>query len=164
MPDDNLDFDSLLFSAGCGRSVIAHCNRVRDLSCSYAEQVTFADKTNVEAGAALHDIGRGMTHSIHHAQVGADYCRRLGFPEEVARIVECHTGAGLTADECTLLGLLPIDCMPATIEEKIVANADNLVRGRHIISIWERLDRSYALPKKVRRRIWHLWLEMEQWC
>jgi uncharacterized protein len=164
MPDHQMNFESILFDAGCSRSVIAHCNCVRDLACRYAEQITLADTTSVEAGAALHDIGRGLTHSIRHAQAGADYCRWLGIPENVARIVECHTGAGLTADECTLLGLLPVDCMPVTLEEKIVANADNLVRGRHTISIWERLNRSYALPGKVRRRIWHLWLEMEQWC
>jgi hypothetical protein len=39
----------------------------------------------------------------------------------VARIIECHTGAGLTSDECTLLNLWPRDCIPRSIEERIVA-------------------------------------------
>ena len=53
----------------------------------------------------LHDIGRSRTHDIRHAQCGADLVREMGMGENLARIVECHTGAGLSADECTLLGL-----------------------------------------------------------
>ncbi len=109
----------------------------------------------------LHDIGRSKTHGIGHAQSGAEICRKLGLPEEVARIVECHTGAGLTADECSLLGLLPVDCIPQTLEEKIVTNADNLVGGRHEISIERDLMEAFALKRNVRRRIYRLWLEME---
>jgi uncharacterized protein len=76
-------------------------------------------------------------------------------------MVECHTGAGLTADECTLLGLLPIDCMPVTLEEKIVTNADNLAGGKRRISIEQDLMDSFSLPRKVRKRMYRLWLEME---
>ena len=75
----------------------------------------------------LHDIGRGVSHGISHAQAGAAWLYR-GF-SAVARIVERHIGAGLSADECTLLRLVPRDCVPATLEEKIVTNADNLVAG-----------------------------------
>jgi uncharacterized protein len=80
----------------------------------------------------------------------------------VARIVERHTGAGLTADECTLLRILPIDCIPASMEEKIVANADNLIRGGREISLLEQLDSHPYLNRKIRSRIYRLWLVTEQ--
>ena len=128
----------------------------------YVHEGSPADHDLVLAGSMLHDIGRSVTHSIGHAQAGAALCRTLGLPEPVARIVECHTGAGLTADECSLLGLVPIDCVPGTIEEKIVANADNLVGGHHEISIERNLSDAFALPGKSRRRMYRLWLEMQQ--
>jgi len=119
------------------------------------------DREVFTAGAMLHDIGRGTTHGLSHAQVGADHCRKLGLPEEIVRIVECHIGAGLTADECTLLRLLPRNCLPVTPEEKAVANADNLVVGTHVIGIDERLMRVQYLTQRVRKRHYRLWLEME---
>ena len=72
----------------------------------------------VREGAMLHDIGRGASHTILHAQRGADLLRAQGISEEVARIVECHTGAGLTADECTLLRVSPRDCIPQTTRKR----------------------------------------------
>jgi uncharacterized protein len=127
----------------------------------YVRKSSLADPGLVLAGSMLHDIGRSRTHSIGHAQAGAAICRELCQPEAVARIVECHTGAGLTADECTLLGLLPIDCVPETLEEKIVTNADNLAGGKRRISIEQDMMDAFALPRKVRRRMYRLWLEME---
>lgn len=155
-------FDGLLRTAGCTRKVITHCHRVRDLALSYCDHAGIADHDLVNAGALLHDIGRGNTHSLFHAQAGAAWCRSRGLPEPVARIVERHVGAGLTADECSLLGILPIDCVPVSIEEKIVANADNLIRGGQEISILEHLDSHPYLDRKTRSRIYRLWLVTEQ--
>ncbi|HVP95113.1 MAG TPA: HDIG domain-containing protein [Methanoregulaceae archaeon] len=154
-------YRDLLTAAGCGRKVIVHCTTVSAVAMRYVNPVSGADHDVVLAGSMLHDIGRSKTHGIGHAQAGAEICRNLGLPEEVARIVERHTGAGLTADECSLLGLLPIDCLPETLEEKIVANADNLVGGGHEISIEKDLMEAFALKRKIRRRIYRLWLEME---
>ena len=163
MPDPpGSSYEALLFSAGCSPVVIRHCKAVTSLADEYAKRSHVADLSLVHAGAMLHDIGRGKTHSIGHAQEGAQICRDLGLPEEVVLIVERHIGAGMTADECSLAGLLPIDCIPGSLEEKIVANADNLVRGTEPISIYNRLERSYFLSRKVRRRIFRLWIEMEQ--
>jgi uncharacterized protein len=155
-------FDDILWEAGCSRRVIAHGHTVREVALSYADSSGIADRDLINAGALLHDIGRGVTHSIQHAQAGADHCRELGLPEAVALVVERHTGAGLTADECTLLHLLPRSCVPETIEEKIVAGADNLVKGRNEITIAERLESARLLDRKVKRRIYRLWLETEQ--
>ncbi len=150
----------LLKKAGCSDRVIAHCAAVRDLAETYTNH-SFIDRDLVLEAAMLHDIGRGISHAIDHAQLGADLCREMGLSEDVARCVECHIGAGLTADECALHNLLPRDCMPHTIEEKIVAHADNLVKETKVISIWERMQISSHLPRTARRRIFRLAMEME---
>lgn len=154
------DCIGLLRRAGCSDGVIAHCRAVRDLALAYASD-PLVDRDLVETGAFLHDIGRGVTHDLRHAEAGGDICRASGLDEAVAAIVERHIGAGLTADECSLLGLIPRDCMPRTLEEKIVAHADNLVKGTRTIALEERLQHAIALPKKQRKRIRRLMQEME---
>jgi uncharacterized protein len=160
MPDRRDAWRELLERAGCSRGVVRHCDAVCDLALGFYVP-GIMDRENLLAGAMLHDIGRGTTHDLSHAQKGAAYCREQGIPEEIARIVECHLGAGLTADECTLLRLLPRDCIPRTPEEKAVANADNLVSGTRVIGIDERMMRASFLPRRIRRRLFRLWLEME---
>mgnify|MGYP001071607364 CR=1 FL=1 len=153
---------SFLHRAGCPDNVIAHCHVVHDLACHYAESRP-VDRELVSWGAALHDIGRSQTHSLAHAQIGANICREYGLPEEVARIVECHIGAGLTTEECEAEGLKAIECVPHTPEEKIVAHADNRVRGTTIISIEEYLETaSGRLPETILRRIAALAADVEQ--
>ena len=144
--------------------MILHCRAVRDCALEYAARNPDVNYSLVEAGAMLHDIGRSRTHSIHHAQEGADLLRSMGFSEEIARIVECHTGAGLTADECTLLGLSPRDCMPRTTEEKIVTHADNLIAGATRVTIDESIASAIHLPRKARKRMYRLAQEVELLC
>jgi uncharacterized protein len=156
--------EDLLRDAGCSRKVIAHCKAVRDCACEYAARCPDADYSLVETGAMLHDIGRGIDHSIRHAQAGADLLRSMGFPEPVVRIVECHLGAGLTADECVALGLDARDCMPKTIEEKIVTHADNLIAGSTRVTIEESLASAAHLPAEVRERMKRLSDEVEAHC
>jgi uncharacterized protein len=155
---------ALLREAGCSAKVIAHCQAVSDCAIEYARTEDLVDLSLVRTGAMLHDIGRGSTHSIAHGQEGADIIRSLGLPENVARIVECHTGAGMTADECTLLGLFPRDCMPHTIEEKIVTHADNRIAGVTRVSIDESIASAIHLPKKIRKRMYQLACEVELLC
>ncbi len=162
MHKDDSYYDAILNEAGCSGRVIAHCHAVRDLSLACAGRSGVLDLDLINAGALLHDIGRGITHSLHHAQAGAEYCRKAGMPPAVALIVERHTGAGLTSDECTLLRLLPIDCIPQTGEEKLVANADNLVKGHVEVSICGRLESALYLNRKIKYRIYRLWLFGEQ--
>jgi len=154
------DCIALLRQAGCSEGVIAHCQAVRDLALTYASD-PLVDRDLVETGALLHDIGRGVTHDLCHAEVGGAICRSFGLNEAVAAIVERHIGAGLTADEASLLGLAPRDCMPRTLEEKIIAHADNLVKGTRVIALEERLQRAVALPRRQRKRICRLAQEME---
>jgi uncharacterized protein len=161
MPDTPHRCISLLLNAGCRPKVIAHCRAVCACATEYARRTPLADAELVTEGALLHDIGRGSTHSIGHAQRGADLLRQKGFPERLARIVECHTGAGLTADECTLLGLAPRDCIPQTIEEKIVTHADNLIAGSTRVTIDKEIAEAIHLPQKIRKRMYRLANEVE---
>lgn len=165
MPDHKrLHYEKMLQDAGCSPKVIAHCRAVTDCALEYAGKNPDTNFDLVLAGAMLHDIGRSRTHTIHHAQEGADLLRQQGLPEDLARIVECHTGAGLTADECTLLGLSPRDCIPATTEEKIVTHADNLIAGHRRESIEASIGSAIHLPRKVRKRMYRLSCEVELLC
>jgi uncharacterized protein len=165
MPDPITgQYETMLHDAGCSTKVMAHCKAVTACASEYAHANPTVDFSLVLAGAMLHDIGRGSTHSIAHAQQGADLLRSKGFSEDIARIVECHTGAGLTADECSLLGLVPRDCIPTTTEEKIVCHADNLLAGSRRMNIEHSIGSAFHLPRRVRKRIYRLATEVELLC
>jgi uncharacterized protein len=160
MDNTRKKYETLLRARGCVRKVIAHCHAVCDVALDTAGENPLVDYDLLIAGAMLHDIGRAVTHSLGHAQAGADLCRSQGIDERICRIIERHAGAGLTTDECCLLRLAPRDCMPAAIEEKIVTNADNLVKGNRRVTIEESLGDIFHLPRKIRRRMYHLYLDV----
>lgn len=123
----------ILKGAGVDEGVIRHSVMVARLAVEYA-RLCCADVPLVLAGALLHDIGRAVTHDIRHVDEGARMVRDLGLPEEIVRIVQRHIGAGITAEEAERLGLEPVSHMPETLEEKIVAHADNLIwRGKKVM-------------------------------
>ncbi|MBI5000938.1 MAG: HDIG domain-containing protein [Euryarchaeota archaeon] len=117
---------ALMRSVGCADYVVAHCEAVEELAVRIARRCG-ADQRLVSVGALLHDIGRSRTHGMSHAIAGARLAMELGLPERIARIIERHIGAGLTASEARALGLPSKSYIPKTLEEKIVAHADNLV-------------------------------------
>ena len=156
----NEEWEPLLVRAGCGRPVISHARAVTELALQFTES-TLVNRDLVLAGAMLHDMGRGITHGIEHAQRGATLALSLGLDERIVHIVERHIGAGMTADECSLERLIPKDCMPETVEEKIVANADNLVHGDRLGTIDGTIGGAFRLKRKVRKRVYRLYLEME---
>jgi uncharacterized protein len=164
MPGPRDRYETILREHGCSRRVIAHCDAVADCALSIAGNSPLIDRNLLVTGAMLHDIGRGSTHGLGHAQAGAALCRMLGYPEPVARIVECHTGAGITADEYSLLRLQPRDCIPKTAEERLVTHADNLIAGSRRVTIHETLASAYHLNRRIRRRIYRLALDIEILC
>ena len=96
---------------------------------------TGADLKLIAAGSLLHDIGRTKTNDVRHASTGAEILRNKNIDDRVVNIVERHTGAGITKEEAKGLGLPEKDYIPETLEEKIVAQADNLAAGDRIITL-----------------------------
>ena len=113
--------------------VLRHCRCVEALAmamCDCAErQGLRVDRDVVQQAALLHDIGRSATQDVRHATLGADLLRKDHWPEPVVLAVERHTGAGIDAPEAAALGLPPRDYTPRTLEQQIVAHADNLYTG-----------------------------------
>lgn len=129
---------------------LRHCRSVSDLALDIADRLSLPlDRGETEAAAMLHDIGIFRTDApgIHchgdapyltHGAIGADLLRSEGAPEELARVAERHTGAGLSPDDLIKLNdilaekgaapaqLLPADrvYLPETLLEKLVCYAD----------------------------------------
>lgn len=123
----------LLFEVGCKKRVVVHCATVRAVAEAMAERIPQADMDLVIAGALLHDIGRSVTHSIMHGPVGAQILAERGYPPVLTEIVRRHTGAGLDQQDVEEMGLPPGDYLLRTIEQKIVAHADNLVSNDEVV-------------------------------
>ena len=132
----------LLRDAGCSEEVIRHCKAVRKVAVRIAKKA-HANIELVEAGALLHDIGRSKTQGIMHGVEGAEIAKTLGLSEKLIHIIERHLGAGIPKDEAITLGLPPKDYIPITLEEKIVAHADNLIEN----------DRNHHIQKEVEKAL-----------
>jgi len=142
----------LLHESGCSEKVINHCCAVRDVAVRIAKKAN-ANVPLVEAGALLHDIGRSTTHGVMHAVEGVKIARRYGLPLDIMYIIERHLGAGIPQDEAIQLGLPPKDYLPETLEEKIVAHADNLIHGtvQQPIEVEIREAQDKGLPQVAKR-------------
>ena len=154
----------LLKKNGCSEEVILHCLAVRDIAVRIARK-TKADIALVEAGALLHDIGRSKTHGIRHAVEGAVLAQSLGLPPEIILIIERHMGAGIPQEETERLGLPTKDYMPETLEEKIVAHADNLINGSEQQHIEKEITKAEQKgQKKYAYRLRRLHTELSEIC
>lgn len=132
----------ILKGAGADESVIKHCLAVSDVAVKIAKRCKKpVDIRLVEIGGLLHDIGRSSTHGIRHAVEGARIAAEKGLPDRLVKIIERHIGAGLTKEDARRLGLPEKDYMPETLEEKIVAHADNLISGTKKVPVAETVQR-----------------------
>lgn len=159
------DATALLVKCGCSSDVIEHSRTVagyaRDIAMSIIKNAKKKghsiniDMDAVFLGGLLHDIGRSRTHGISHAVAGAAIALQNGFGDKVVNIIERHTGAGITMEEAAVLGLPRKDYLPVTIEERIVAHADNLVFGSRIGTLDELVLslRKKRLDEKIIQRI-----------
>ena len=127
-------------------NVIGHCKAVCRKAMEIAANFDNADKDLIRKGALLHDIGRSKTHGIEHAIEGVKIAKKYGYSQDVLNIIERHIGAGITAEEAEKLGLPKKSYIPQTLEEKIVAHADNLISGS------KEVDIDFVI-KKWKRRI-----------
>lgn len=154
----------MLQDAGCSEDVIRHCKAVRSIAVKIAKK-THANIQLVEAGALLHDIGRCKTQGIMHGVEGAKIAAQLGLSPKLVMIIERHLGAGIPQDEAVALGLPPKDYMPVTLEEKIVAHADNLIDNDQKHPIEQEVEK--ALQKgqlKHAERLMQLHQELSKLC
>ncbi len=154
-----------LRQSGCRQNVIRHVEAVSELACEIAEAVSkkgYAVNVElVEVGGLLHDIGRGKTHTVHHAVVGAEIAESLGLPKPVISIIKKHVGGGITARDARKLGWPKDVYVPQTLEEKIVCYADKLIEGSRRVPIEKTIDKlSQELPPATIERIWKLHEEM----
>ncbi len=138
--EDALD---ILKVSGCSDKVIAHCITVAELALEIAvKQINKGkdvDLEIVEIGALLHDLGRARSHGIDHAIIGVEMAKENNIEPSVLEVIKRHIGAGITREEAKIMGLPDDDYIPVTLEQKIVAHADNLVMGTERISLDRRI-------------------------
>lgn len=127
------------------KNVIEHSEAVLKKAMEIAANFDNVDEDLIRKGALLHDIGRSKTHGITHAIEGVRIAERYGYDRDVLNIIERHIGAGITMEEAEKLGLPKKSYLPETLEEKIVAHADNLVSGS------EEVDIDFVIEKWKRR-------------
>jgi uncharacterized protein (TIGR00295 family) len=161
MPDAEADLPrrkawGRLVAAAPPKWVLGHCRCVEALAdavCDCAEDAGLAvDRDVVRQGALLHDVGRSLTQDVRHATVGAELLRKDGpgaWDERVVLVVERHTGAGIDAPEAQALGLPVKDYTPRSLEERIVAHADNLYSGETRLTL-DALEAKYRAKKLPR--------------
>lgn len=125
----------LLEKENTPENVIEHCKAVYEKAMKIAANFDNVDEDLIRKGALLHDIGRSRTHGITHAIAGVEIAKTYGYPDDVLNIIERHIGAGITAEEAVKLGLPEKSYVPQTLEEKIVAHADNLISGTKEVDI-----------------------------
>ena len=139
MPDYNELMDRY-YAPGTRRReiLVKHSRQVADKALEISRNLGLdLDESTVEVAAMLHDIGivgtdapgidcHGTEPYLRHGTIGAGMIREAGFPEEIARVAERHTGAGISTDDIVRLKLpLPQgDYMPHTLLERLVCYAD----------------------------------------
>ncbi len=149
---------------GCNETVVRHCIRVSELAVKIAKKCR-ADVRLVEIGGLLHDLGRCRSHSMTHAVEGARIAKVLDLSPALVKIIERHIGAGILPDEAARLGLPRKDYSPKTLEEKIVAHADNLMSGDERTTVKEAA--AYLVrsgQQDVARRILELHNDLSRTC
>lgn len=134
-------------------NVIEHCKKVSENAVQLAERIPGANVEKVEIGALLHDIGRCKSHGTDHGILGGKILRNEGL-EEYAPFAENHLGAGITRFEAKSIGLPHKDYLPRTVEERIVAHADNITWGTKTVTVEERIKAwGNVVPPDVIKRV-----------
>ena len=157
----------ILKEEGCEDKVIQHCLLVSETAARLAEKNKAmgrdVDVALTEIGGLLHDLGRAQTHGMDHAVVGVKLAEKHGIEKPVLEIIKKHIGAGITPEEAAYFGLPEDDYMPRTWEEKIVAHADNMVKGTKVITLKKRnsLLKENGADKELRQRIKELAYEVD---
>ncbi len=128
----------------CAGDIVNHSLSVSKKAREIADKIKAnghdIDPDFVETGAILHDIGRSRSHGIDHGIKGSEILRNSEF-SEFARICEVHLGAGIDKEEAASVGLPEKDYIPETLEEKVIAHADNLTADKGYVPISETIKK-----------------------
>lgn len=143
--------------------VLAHSKLVQKVALKIAKKIKGVDTEFIKTAALLHDIGRFRCppgpKTIFHGVEGAKILRKEGLLKH-ARLAERHLGAGINKKDIEeqRLPLPKKDYMPKTIEEKIIAHADNLVFGARVGTLKEVEARfRKEVSEKIARRARNLY-------
>lgn len=118
----------------------------------------------VLAGAMLHDIGRSQSHKLDHGVIGANILKKEKMPTELVSVVENHIFAGISKEETSEFNLPFRDFLPNTLEEKIVAYADNISKENDILTseqVVKRYSRYLEESHPIIQRVKTLHYEIE---
>lgn len=160
---------ALLKKAGCSEDVIAHSIAVSSLAEEIGVKLLSKgidlDIELIIKGALLHDVGRAVTHDVTHVIEGVKLAENFSLEPEVIGIIKTHVGAGITFKEARQLGFPLGTYVPQTIEQKIVAHADNLVKGNKRISLQTRIEhmKKENMSDYIIKRIVRLASEIENY-
>jgi len=132
--------------------VLAHSKAVQKIALEIARKIAAKghkiDIEFIKNAALLHDIGRfkckpGTSESIKHGVAGAEILRSEGIDERYALVCERHLGAGISKEAVKEQKLpLPLrDYTPKSVEEKVIAHADNLLWGTKAKTIKDVVER-----------------------
>lgn len=150
-----------LLKRKCSLEVVKHSLAVSKLALKIARKLRDegyeVDLNFIKTASLLHDIGRAKTHGIKHGIEGGKILRKLNFPEELVSVCENHLGGGIDKQEAKKLGLPSKNYLPKTLEEKIIAHADNLIAGdkevpleKTIIKLEKELGRNHPAISRVK--------------
>lgn len=141
------------------KKVLDHSRAVQKAALRIGKELG-ADLEFISIGSLLHDIGRfffnpGSKDSIRHGIKGAEILRKEGL-ERFADVAERHIGAGIKKKdiERQKLNLPAKDFVPVSLEEKIIAYADNLIFGTEERKIGDVIERfRKELGEEYARRV-----------
>ncbi len=133
----------ILQKVGLPDHIIDHVEQVARQATHFTRKIRKirVNEQIVQIGALFHDIGRSRVHGFLHGVEGGKILREMGLPEELSRIAERHILGGFSKEEAIELKLPPQQCLPETIEEKIVSLADKMVNGSQSATVNKRFDR-----------------------
>jgi len=147
---------ALLDEAGVDEGVRARVLAVERLAAALADLAREVDRETVTAGALLHDVGRAFDNGPDHVPEGLAFLEERGVPRAVLDCVARHVGAGIDDEEARAWGW-PTDrsYVPETLDQRIVAHADNLTLGSRYGSLADVLDemRGQGLDEAVLDRV-----------
>jgi len=153
--------------------VLSHSTAVQKLALEIAEKINNAGKAKVDiefvrTASLLHDIGRFVNppgkDSMRHGIAGAEIMLKEDPDKRYALVCERHLGAGITKKDIIekKLSLPPKDYVPLSVEEKIIAHADNLLWGKKVMPIETVIDRfTKEIDEETGKRIKKLSDEIE---